>query len=93
MIDMDGRVPLSGQLERSSDGRLWVVLYRGTTVVRRERVRSRRRGRRWLIDMVLADADGYPAGLDRRQATVVSTRRIRDRRSWEGSDVVPTWSA
>lgn len=66
VIDMDGRVSLGGQLERSPDGRLWVVLYRGSAVVRKKRVRSRRRGRRWLIDMVLTDAERYrTTGLNR----------------------------
>lgn len=54
-----------GQLERSSDGLLWVVLFGNNAVIRREQVRSRRQGRRRLIDLVLTAAEPFPAGLDR----------------------------
>lgn len=49
-----------GQLERSSDGLLWVVLFRDNAVIKREQVRSRRQGRRRLIDLVLTGADHSP---------------------------------
>jgi len=54
MITKGVWAPFVGQLERSPDGMLWVVLYRGTAVIHKERVRSRRRGRSRLIDIVLA---------------------------------------
>jgi len=38
-------------------GRLWAVLYRGEEVTARELVRSVRRGRRRVTDMLLAAAD------------------------------------
>ena len=66
MITMGVSVPFVGHLERSPDGLLWVVLYRGTAVIHKERVRSRRRGRSKLIDIVLAATEPFPAGLDRR---------------------------
>lgn len=54
-----------GQLERSSDGLLWVVLFRDNAVIKREQVRSRRQGRRRrLIDLVLTGAEPFPAGPD-----------------------------
>jgi hypothetical protein len=78
-------VPFVGQLERSPDGLLWVVLYRGTAVIRKERVRSRRRGRSRLIDIVLAATETFPVGLDRRpQGLDPCTRRIRSRREERG---------
>jgi hypothetical protein len=78
-------VPFVGQLERSPDGLLWVVLYRGTAVIRKERVRSRRRGRSRLIDIVLAATETFPVGLDRRpQDLDPCTRRIRSRREERG---------
>lgn len=53
-----------GQLERSSDGLLWVVLFRDNAVIKREQVRSRRQGRRRLIDLVLTGAEPFSAGPD-----------------------------
>ena len=50
-----------GQLERNSDGLLWVVLLRDNAVIKREQVRSRRQGRR-LIDLALTAAEPFPAG-------------------------------
>ena len=81
MITMGVSVPFGGQLERSPDGLLWVVLYRGTAVIHKERVTSRRRGRSRLIDIVLAATEPFPTGLDRRPLDPDPfTRRIRSRR-------------
>jgi len=86
MITMGVSVPFLGQLERSPDGLLWVVLYRGTAVIHKEPVRSRRRGRSRLIDIVLTASEPFPAGLDRRPLDLdPCTRRIRTRREERGS--------
>ena len=53
-----------GQLERNSDGLLWVVLFRDNAVIKREQVRSRRQGRRRLIDLALTAAEPFPAAPD-----------------------------
>ena len=79
-------VPFVGQLDRSPYGLLWVVLYRGTAVIRKERARSRRRGRSRLIDIVLTASEPFPAGLDRRPLDLdPCTRRLRTRREERGS--------
>jgi len=44
-------------VERDPAGRLWAVLYRGEEVTARELVRSVRRGRRRVTDMLLAAVD------------------------------------
>ena len=46
-----------GQVERDVEGRLWAVLYLGDRVVRKEQVRSLRKGRRRVTDLVLSAAD------------------------------------
>jgi len=51
-----------GQVERDPDGMLWAVLYYGAEIVEREQVRSLRKGRRRVTDLVLAAADNYPNG-------------------------------
>ncbi len=51
-----------GQVERDQRGALWAVLYCGDDVVNREPVRSLRRGRRRVTDLVLAAADNQPHG-------------------------------
>ena len=86
MITMGVSVPFVGQLERSPDGLLWVVLYRGSTVIHKERVRSARRGRSRLVDIVLAAAEPLPGGLDRRPPDLKPrTRRISGRRPERGA--------
>ena len=50
-------VHYTGQVERDCEGLLWAVLYNGPNVISRERVRSLRRGRRRITDMLLAAAD------------------------------------
>ena len=71
------------QLKRSPDGLLWVVLFRDNAVIKREQVRSRRQGRRRLIDLVvLTEAEPIRAGLDRKEtaAEMESTPRARESR-------------
>ncbi len=46
-----------GQVERDSDGRLWAVLYFGGDAVCKEQVRSLRKGKRRVTDLVLSAAD------------------------------------
>ena len=50
-------VHLIGQVERDPEGRLWAVLYLGENTISREHVRSLRRGRRRITDMLLSAAD------------------------------------
>jgi len=58
-----------GQVERDREGLLWAVLYNGPNVISRERVRSLRRGRRRITDMLLAAADRTSRPIeDRRPA-------------------------
>jgi len=47
----------TGQVERDPEGRLWAVLYRAGRVVYSEPVRSLRRGRRRVTDLLLAATD------------------------------------
>ena len=55
---MSGQEPAYvGQVERDLDGRLWAVLYLGDQVVHKEQVRSLRKGRRRVTDLVLSAAD------------------------------------
>jgi hypothetical protein len=46
-----------GQVERDPDGLLWAVLYCGDLLISRERVRSLRKGKRRVADLVLGAAD------------------------------------
>ena len=46
-----------GQVERDRDGRIWAVLYCEGHVIAREQVRSLRRGKRRVTDMLLSAAD------------------------------------
>ena len=48
---------LLGRVERVPRGLLWAVLYHGDEVAAREQVRSARRGRRRVTDMLLAAVD------------------------------------
>lgn len=49
-----------GQVERDREGHLWAVLYREGQIIAREQMRSLRRGRRRVTDMLLAAADPTP---------------------------------
>jgi len=46
-----------GQVERDPNGGLWAILYRGVTLISRERVASLRKGRRRVADLVLGAAE------------------------------------
>ena len=50
-----------GQVERDPDGVLWAVLYCGDLLVSRERVRSLRKGKRRVADLVLSASDTHAA--------------------------------
>lgn len=82
MTVTDVAVRYFGQLERSPDGLLWVVLFGNDAVIKREQVRSRRQGRRRLIDLALTEAEPFRAGLDRKEtaAEMESTPRARETR-------------
>jgi hypothetical protein len=64
-----GAVGYVGQVEMDPAGRLWAVLYHGETVLVRERVRSLRRGKQRVADLVLTAADTLPAGFRRTVPT------------------------
>lgn len=51
-----------GQIERDPNGLLWAMLYFHGELVSREQVRSLRRGKRRVADLLLAAADNYPNG-------------------------------
>ncbi|MGS0685700.1 hypothetical protein ACVBEQ_11250 [Nakamurella sp. GG22] len=48
-----------GQVERDSTGLLWAVLYCGEHVVSREQVRSLRKGKKRVADLVLSASDAF----------------------------------
>jgi hypothetical protein len=52
-----------GQVEQDPKGVLWAVLYYRDQVITREQVRSLRKAKRRVSDLVLAAADNYPMGL------------------------------
>lgn len=51
-----------GQVEQDPQGNLWAVLYCRDQVITREQVRSLRKAKRRVTDLVLSAADNYPAG-------------------------------
>ena len=51
-----------GQVEQDSAGTLWAVLYYRDQVITREQVRSLRKAKRRVSDLVLSAAENYPAG-------------------------------
>ena len=51
-----------GQVEQDPQGALWAVLYFRDQVIAREQVRSLRKAKRRVSDLVLSAADNYPAG-------------------------------
>jgi hypothetical protein len=51
-----------GQVELDPNGILWAVLYHCERVITREQVRSLRKGKRCVADLVLSAADAFPAG-------------------------------
>ncbi|MEP6563459.1 MAG: hypothetical protein ABJD68_20555 [Nakamurella sp.] len=72
-----------GQVEMDPTGILWAVLYHGETVVTREQVRSLRKGKRRVADLVLSAADSVPAGFRRSAPTHlnrIATQPSRPRR-------------
>ena len=73
-----------GQVERDSTGALWAVLYCGEHLVNKERVRSLRRGKRLVADLVLSASDAFlelqrssPTQLNRLVQQRPATRRHR----------------
>jgi len=67
-----------GQVECDPDGILWAVLYCRDQVIDREQVRSLRKGKRRVCNMVLAAADNFPDGSLRPARSVL--RRVQDDR-------------
>ncbi len=67
-----------GQVERDPDGVLWAVLYCGDLLVSRERVRSLRKGKRRVADLVLSASDTYAAPF---RTSPVHTSRLVEKRS------------
>jgi hypothetical protein len=58
-----------GQVEQDPQGALWAVLYYRDQVLTREQVRSLRKAKRRVTDLVLSAADNYPMGPLPTQAT------------------------
>ncbi|MET0863610.1 MAG: hypothetical protein ABWZ98_04690 [Nakamurella sp.] len=83
MIDHIDAATYVGQVEMDPAGALWAVLYHGDTVLTREQVRSLRKGKRRVADLVLSAADAFPAGLRRPAPTHLNrivTQPARPRR-------------
>jgi hypothetical protein len=51
-----------GQVEQDPQGTLWAVLYYRDQVIVREQMRSLRKAKRRVSDLVLSAADNYPTG-------------------------------
>lgn len=83
MIDDTSTATYVGQVECDSDGKLWAVLYCRDQVVNREQVRSLRRGKRRVTDMVLSAADTFPGG-PKRPTPIPLNRILVDQRSSTG---------
>ncbi len=73
-----------GQVEQDSAGLLWAVLYCGEHVVSKEQVRSLRKGKRRVADLVLSASDAFvelhrssPVHLNRFVEQRPPTRRSR----------------
>lgn len=64
----------AGQVEMDPTGALWAVLYLGETVLIREQVRSLRKGKRRVADLVLSAADSSVRSF--RQPAQISLNRI-----------------
>ena len=85
----EGLVPVSanltttatyvGQVERDPEGRLWAVLYCRDQIVEREQVRSLRKAKRRVTNMVLAAADTFPDGPQKPARSVL--RRVQEDRA------------
>ena len=56
VFEREGAASYVGQVEMDPAGTLWAVLYDGATVITKEQVRSLRRGKRRVADLVLAAA-------------------------------------
>ncbi len=67
-----------GQVERDPDGVLWAVLYCGDLLVSRERVRSLRKGKRRVADLVLSASDTHAAPY---RTSPVHTSRLVEKRN------------
>jgi hypothetical protein len=65
MTEGDGAAGYVGQVEMDPAGSLWAVLYHGETVLAREQVRSLRRGKRRVADLLLSACDAFPDGFRR----------------------------
>ena len=68
-----------GQVERDPDGVLWAVLYCGGLVISREPVRSLRRGKRRVADLVLGASDS--SARESHRAAPIYMNRLVERRS------------
>ncbi len=51
-----------GQVEQDPQGALWAVLYYRDEIITREQVRSLRKAKRRVSDLVLSAADNHPMG-------------------------------
>ena len=83
MFERDDAPTYVGQVEMDPAGTLWAVLYDGATVITKEQVRSLRRGKRRVADLVLSAADSFPAGFRRPVPTHlnrIATEPTRSRR-------------
>ena len=83
MSDNCGTTTYVGQVEVDPDGKLWAVLYFRDQVISREQVRSLRKGKRRVTDMVLSAADTFPQGA-RRTAPIPLNRIMVDQRAPAG---------
>lgn len=81
--DDSGTATYVGQVESDSDGKLWAVLYYRDQVVNREQVRSLRKGKRRISDMVLSAADTFPQG-PKRPTPIPLNRILVDQRAPAG---------
>lgn len=78
-----------GQVEQDCDGVLWAVLYCGDLAVDRERVRSLRKGKRRVTDMVLGATDAYSQLTRRSPPTYLNRMVDPDRPSRRHRTAVP----
>jgi hypothetical protein len=67
-----------GQVERDPDGALWAVLYHGDEIIVKEQVRTLRKGKRRVTDLVLSAVDTFPTG-PRRPARTHLNRLVEHR--------------
>ena len=79
MIDETCASTYVGQVERDPDGLFWAVLYSGNDVLVREHVRSLRKAKRRVTDLVLAAADNSPIYLGQSTSPAHRTRLVEQR--------------